>query len=362
MRRIVTRVLLVAVLVIGACSTAPPDSLSGFLARTFPQGAGGSVVAARGDRMLHCEGFGMADREAQIAATCDTVYDVMSITKQFTAAAVLKLETLGKLRVADPIGIYLGPVPVDKRGITVHHLLTHTAGLVEALGGDYDVLTREAMIGGAMSSDLISRPGAEFHYSNVGYSLLAAIVEKASGQGYEQFLATHLFGPAGMRSTGYILPQWDRNQIAVEYGADDNSQGRPYDHPWAADGPHWNLRGNGGILSTARDMFRWHRALTGDKILPRSTREKLFAPHTRAPEPNEYYGYGWSVIDTEHGRIAWHDGGNSWSLANYAVSLRDATMAFWVSNHAYQEGHWNLEDLEPELTLGILHRARTQPS
>ena len=364
-------VAVVAVVAIVACSSlpAPPntgaptdDSVADFVARTLPKGSGGTVIAARGDQILHCEGFGMADREARIAATCDTAYDVMSITKQFTASAIVKLEAMGKLRVTDTIGAHLGPVPTDKQGITLHHLLTHTAGLVEALGDDHDVLSRDAMLSRAMTSQLIAAPGVQFHYSNLGYSVLAAIIEKVAGVGYEQFLATHLFLPAGMTRTGYLLPQWDRYPTAVEYDADGRSQGRPYEHPWAADGPYWNLRGNGGILSTARDMFRWSRALSGDAILPPSARNKLFAPHARQPDSNEFYGYGWDLIDNEHGRIAWHDGGNMWSLAIYAKSLSNDTTVFWVSNHAYQHDEWNFEELEPELTLGLLTRARTQPS
>ncbi len=356
--------VLLAVIVLGtvACSPAPAQPIADFVARTVPHGSGGSVLAARGDEILHCEGFGMADREARIAATCDTAYDVMSITKQFTAAAVVKLEAMGKLRVTDTIDVHLGRVPPDKQRITLHHLLSHTAGLVEALGDDHDVLSREAMLSQAMTSRLISAPGMQFHYSNLGYSVLAAIIEKVAGVGYEQFLATHLFLPAGMASTGYILPQWDRDRTAMEYGADGRSQGRPFEHPWAADGPYWNLRGNGGILSTARDMFLWSRALSGDVILPPSARSKLFAPHIRQPDSGEFYGYGWDLIDDEHGRIVWHDGGNMWSLAIYARSVSDDTTVFWVSNHAYKKGEWNFEELEPELTLGLLSRARTQPS
>jgi CubicO group peptidase (beta-lactamase class C family) len=365
MRRIRVGVLLV-VLGMAACSSAPlepsREPIADFLARTLPEGPGGTVIAARGEQIVHCEGFGMADREARIAATCDTVYDMGSVTKQFTAAAILKLEMLGKLRVTDPINNYVGPVPADKRGITLHHLLTHTAGLVEGLGDDYDVLSREDMLAEALASKPLSAPGEEFSYSNVGYSVLAAIVEKVSGLGYEQFLARHLFGPAGMTSTGNVLPRWERNQVAVEYDAEGKSQGRPFDHPWAADGPHWNLRGNGGILSTARDMFRWHLALTGDAVLSASAREKLFTP-VQVPGSDESYAYGWSITDRGDERIAWHDGGNDWSLAVYARSLSDppdnAVMAFWVSNQAYREPGWNLEDLEPGLTLGILERVRS---
>ncbi|MFI6743876.1 serine hydrolase domain-containing protein [Nonomuraea sp. NPDC050451] len=319
-----------------------------------------TVMAACGGQIVYCQGFGMADRAAGVHTGCDTVYDVMSITKQFTAAAILKLEMMGKLRVTDPIGSHLGPVPADKEPITLHQLLTHTAGLVEGLGDDYDVLSRDDLLARALASKLHSAPGAGFHYSNVGYSVLAAIIEKVSGVGYERFLAEHLFVPAGMTQTGYVLPKWAGDQVAVEYDDKGDGQGKPVDHPWAPDGPYWNLRGNGGMLSTARDMLRWHRALSGTGVLSEAAKRQLFSPHVRIPESEEFYGYGWVISDTGHGRIAWHDGGNSWSFANFARSLDDGVMVFWVSNHAYQQGKWNLEDLQQTLTSGITCRARRQ--
>ncbi|WP_409235202.1 serine hydrolase domain-containing protein [Streptomyces sp. PA5.6] len=190
-----------------------------------------------------------------------------------------------------------------------------------------------------MKARLRSAPGKEFHYSNVGYSLLAAIVEKVSGQTYERFLAEHLFRPAGMTRTGYVLPDWDRAQVAVEYDRHRRAQGRPMDHPWAPDGPYWNLRGNGGMLSAA-------------------TKRKLFAPQVRVPELDGSYGYGWVVVDTDDGRVAWHDGGNDWSLATVAEYRRERIMVFWVSNHAYQKGKWNLEDGRLELSRGVAERVQ----
>nr|WP_240982345.1 beta-lactamase family protein [Streptomyces sp. S3(2020)] len=329
-----------------------------FLDGALPEGPGITVATARGDRLTHCAGRGLSDRAAKAPATCDTVYDVMSITKQFTAAAILKLEMAGKLQVSDPIGRHLGRVPDDKRTITLHQLLTHTAGLPQSLGDDYDPLTRAQMLAQAMKAPLQSGPGKEFHYSNLGYSLLAAVIEKVSGESYEHFLARHLFRPAGMTRTGYVLPDWRRAQVAVEYDEHGRAQGRPMDHPWAPDGPYWNLRGNGGMLSTARDMFRWHRALTGDAVLSPAAKLKLFAPHVRVPEVDGSYGYGWVVVGSDDDRFAWHDGGNDWSLATVAEFRRDGTMVFWVTNHAYREGKWNLEDDHLELTQDIADRVR----
>ncbi|MCT2588071.1 serine hydrolase domain-containing protein [Actinophytocola gossypii] len=353
MRRTVVPALLLALASVG-CSP-PPDGLAEFVAFTLPD-TSGTVVAARGGEIVHCAGHGLADREAGVPATCDTVYDVMSLTKQFTAAAILELETMGELHVNDRIDRHLTPVPADKRTITLHHLLTHTAGLPDTLGDDYDVVSRDAMLTEAMAAELVAEPGAEFHYSNVGYSVLAAIVETVSGLGYEEFLSRYLFTPAGMTSTGYVLPDWDPDQVAVEYDAGGEPHGRPYEHPWAADGPYWNLRGNGGMLSTARDMFRWHRALLGDDVLPAPARAKLFTPHQPVPDSAETYAYGWGMYETDLGRVAWHNGGNSWSLANYARALDTDAMTFWVSNQAYRDDEWNLEDIEFDLTMGILER------
>ncbi|WP_433333948.1 serine hydrolase domain-containing protein [Spirillospora sp. CA-294931] len=336
------------------------DGIPEFLDATLPKGPGGTVVAARDGKLVHCEGFGLADREAKIPAGCDTVYDVMSITKQFTAAAVLKLEMEGKLRVTDRVGQFVGSVPADKRAITLHQLLTHTSGLDE-IGSDYDPVTRDAMLKGAMGSRLIASPGAKFHYSNLGYSVLAAIVEKVSGVPYERYLASRLFAPAGMGRTGYVLPQWRPGEVAVEYDRHGVRQGRPYEHPWASDGPHWYLRGNGGLLSTPRDMFRWHRALECDRILSREAKRKLFAPHVLTESEGDtkvYYGYGWGVFPRSPlGRVVEHDGGNDWSFGEFARFLDRRVMVFWISNHAFRDGKWDLEELNSRLTKGVAERA-----
>ena len=359
-------VLVVAAVTLTGCGDGMADvrcpwraePVGRFVADTIPAGASGTVLVAAGGRISYCRGFGLANRQTGRRAGCDTGYDVMSITKQFTAAAILKLSMLGKVRLHDRIGRFLGPVPADKRRITVYQLLTHTAGLVESLGDDYAPVSRAEMVRAALASRLRSAPGAEFRYSNVGYALLAAIVEHAAGTCYERFLARRLFAPAGMTHTGYVLPHWRAGQIAVEYDDHGRSHGRPIDHPWADDGPYWNLRGNGGMLSTARDMFRWQRALSGDTILSPWARRQLFARHVRIDDSDEFSGFGFVLSDTDAGPIAWHDGGNTWSLAVYARSLRDDRMVFWVSNHAAQQGRWNLVDEQSALTVGALCRAR----
>jgi CubicO group peptidase (beta-lactamase class C family) len=282
----------------------------------------------------------------------------MSMTKQFTAAAILKLEMMGKLEVTDRIATHVGPVPADKREITLHQLLTHTSGLVDALGDDYERQTRGSMLAAALGSELQARPGGRYAYSNAGYSVLAAIVEKASGMGYEEFLAKRLFAPAGMTHTGYVLPDWDRDQVAVEYDRQGRSHGTPLDHPWASDGPYWNLRGNGGLLSTARDMFRWQRALDGNRVLNRQAKRKLFKPHVlEEPGGDSYYGYGWVILQTDRGRVGWHNGGNGWSYGELTRVLGARAMVFWITNqYRSKRRSWNFYKLGPELTQGVAER------
>jgi CubicO group peptidase (beta-lactamase class C family) len=367
------RLALLAALMLTACGDAdrgPADPgsrdpthrpVARFLEATLPEGASGTLVAARDGEMLHCQGFGLADRERQVAAACDTVYDTMSMTKQFTAAAILKLEMMGRLRVTDPIVAHIGPVPKDKREITVHHLLTHTSGLTDALGGDYEPVSREQMLAAALRSALRSLPGEEYHYSNLGYSVLAAIVEKVSGIGYEAFLAQHLFAPARMTQTGYVLPQWRPDQVAVEYDTRGRPHGRPFEHRWADDGPYWNLRGNGGLLSTPRDMFRWHVALKRGKVLNRRAKKKLFKAHVREePGGNSYYGYGWVVSRSDRfGRVAWHNGGNRWSYGELARLLDAGVMVFWATNrYRDKSDRWDFYRLGPRLTQGVAQRVR----
>ena len=161
-----------------------------------------------------------------------------------------------------------------------------------------------------------------------------------------------------MTQTGYTLPHWRRSDVAVEYDARGLPQGRPFDHPWAASGPWWNLRGNGGLLSTARDLARWHRALLDHRVLDRRAQRELFRPRVpEQPGGDSWYGYGWVLLDTAVGPVAWHNGGNGWSYAELTRVLGKGLMVFWVTNQARSTaGGWNLERLGTRLTAGVVRR------
>ena len=280
-----------------------------YLTRITPFGFSGALLVAKDGEIILNQGYGMAIRSKGIRNTSETVFCTGSITKQFTAAGIMKLEMQGKLNTNDPINKYLDGVPQDKSGITLHHLLTHTSGLVQDVGGDYEIANRDETVKKVLAQPLEFNAGERFEYTNVGYSLLAAIIEKISGKSYEEFLNEQLFKPAGMYFTGYRIPEWDKKVVAHWY-VGDTDNGIPLEKPF----PYWNLLGNGGIISTTEDMYKWHLALLGEKVLSAEAKKKLFTPFLND------YAYGWDVLQTPHGILIQHNGGSD--LGNSAEIRR----------------------------------------
>lgn len=289
-----------------------------YLTRTVPFDVAGTFLVAKDGEVILEKGYGYADRDKMIPYSPETLFDIGSITKQFTAAAILKLEEQGKLKVTDPLSKYLSGVPEDKAAITLHHLLTHSAGLEDVFGDDYEVMTRDGLVRAALGSKLRWSPGTKYRYSNSGYSLLGVVIELVSGMPYERFLRAHLFDPAGLKKTGYRLAAWDTKALAVGY-RNDARWGTPLEKAWAEDGPWWNLRANGGMLSTVRDLYRWGQALAGDKILGEASKRKLFHPHVAMDDAgSSHYGYGWGVSATSRKtKLISHSGGNGVFFADF---------------------------------------------
>jgi CubicO group peptidase (beta-lactamase class C family) len=280
--------------------------------------AGGVLVAVSGEPVL-AHGYGLADRERGIPWTPGTISCIGSITKQFTAAAILKLEEEGRLRVTDPITKYFDGVPPDKSAVTLHQLLTHTSGIEDIEGrDDYDPIGREEFVRLAMKQPLGSPPGTHYSYSNAGFSLLGAIIEKLTGVSYEQYLRRTFFLPLGMYETGYILPAWGEARLAQGYRG-GLLWGTVLGHPMDTDGPYWVLRANGGIHSSSYDMLRWARALMDGHVLKPESMAKLWTPHV-SEGGGSFYGYGWSIMtlpgDT---KVITHNGGNGIFFADFAL-------------------------------------------
>jgi CubicO group peptidase (beta-lactamase class C family) len=273
--------------------------------------SGGAVVQV-GTKVLLDRGYGFADWEAGLSMNPDTVFDIGSVSKQFTAAAILRLEEQGRLRLDDPITRFFHGVPKDKRSITVHQLLTHSAGFAHDVDAAIDAKMRDEMVRVALAAPLQSSPGDRYSYSNAGYSLLAAIVEIASGESYETYLRRELWLPAGMLRTGWVM--FDRRNVPFAKGYDaSGSTPTPVPNRWIADGPTWGRRGSGSILSTMNDLRRWATSLRAGKILSDGSLRKMLRPHvredTKAPS---YYGYGWAISASADGTcVISHNGSNN---------------------------------------------------
>ncbi len=264
----------------------------------------GAVLVARDGQPVLREGFGLANREWDMPVGPDTEFRLGSLTKQFTAAAILQLAEQGKLKLDDPIGKYYASAPKTWDKITLAMLLSHRSGIPSYtdISGYFRGPARldttpEALIALTRDQPLEFEPGTKFKYDNTGYILLGYVVEKASGQAYADYLRDHVFAPLGMTHTGYevstdILPH-RASGYAKEKGAWQNATYLSMTVPYAA----------GALYSTVDDLLIWDQALYGDTLLKPASRAAMFSDH------GDKYGYGY-VIDQEGGRrLWWHNGG-----------------------------------------------------
>jgi CubicO group peptidase (beta-lactamase class C family) len=305
-----------------------------YLTRLVPYGFSGAVLIAQDGQIVLRKGYGFANRATQQAYTPELVSCIGSVTKQFTGAAIVKLEMQGKLKTSDRISQYLPGVPPDKSEITIHHLLTHTAGFLGDPGGsDEEAIARDALVARVLAAPLASKPGERFEYSNEGYSLAGAIIERVSGQGYEAYLRDHLFQPAGMRETGYQLPAWPLERLPAGYQQDGREWGRVYKREWLPDGPGWYLRANGGIHASLDDLYRWHVALQSHSVLSREAATKYQTGYASALGGSERYAYGWGVRQTRRGTtVIAHNGGNGVFFTDFRRYVDDNVVIIVMSN------------------------------
>jgi CubicO group peptidase (beta-lactamase class C family) len=330
-----------------------------FLTRLNNFGFSGSVLVARDDTILLHQAYGVADVRSDIKNHTSTLFSTGSVTKQFTAAAILKLEMDGRLKTSDSITRFFSDVPDDKVGITLHQLLTHSSGLADNYGPDEERLDREQFLRRVFSCSLSYPPGDHYEYSNAGYSLLAAVVEVVTGKEYEAYLRDTFFNPLGMLHTGLKLLDVPDSLVA-------RSQNKDMSYPSPLDRPdeYYNLKGNGGILSTPADMYRWYLALHKGEILNETARRKLFTPYIKEyPDGDSFYGYGWVVQEYGPGdTLIWHNGGampHGWSCADYFY-VQDNIVCIVFSN-ATIDGSLPVDDVAENLARMAMGREITMP-
>jgi CubicO group peptidase (beta-lactamase class C family) len=279
-----------------------PDPTDALMREYEGGGAGASLLVIREGRAIVRRAYGLADVEAGVRATPATNYRLASVTKQFTATAIRRLAEEGKLTLDDRIRQWLPTLPASVDAVTIRHLLTHTSGLI-----DYeDVMapdTREQLHDADVLRLLESQsgtyfaPGASYRYSNSGYSLLALIVERASGVSFATYLRQRIFEPLGMLATVAYEP----NVSTVS----DRAFGHTLvDGKWMRTDQSLTsaVLGDGGIYSSIDDLAKWDAALYDDFYAP------AFAPATPTDDPNVDYGFGWRISKHRGERMLWHSG------------------------------------------------------
>jgi CubicO group peptidase (beta-lactamase class C family) len=216
------------------------------------------------------------------------------------------------------------------------------------LGRDYAPVKRDEFIKSAIDSRLKFSPGQGFNYSNVGYGLLGAIIEIVTHQSYERYLYDNLLKPAGLTKTGCMIPKWNTDDVAVGYMRIGLPWGTSLNKAWDTDGPYWNMRASQGVLSTVGDLYKWHIALNGDRILSKKAKEKLFTPHII----DRHYGYGWVVSKTRRGtRLIWHDGSNKIFNAHFRRYVDEGVVVIIATNDERHTADREIMKIE-ELVFG----------
>jgi CubicO group peptidase (beta-lactamase class C family) len=265
---------------------------------------GASVLVLRDGAPLVRRSYGMADLEAQVAATPQTNYRLASVSKQFTAASILLLAEDGRLHLDDKVRHWLPTLPHVADPITIRHLLTHTSGLI-----DYEDVMDPADTRQVHDADVLTllesqdrtyfAPGTGYRYSNSGYALLALIVERASKQRYADFLRERIFRPLGMANTvAYEAGISEVAQRAFGYSFENHAWVRTDQSTTSA------VLGDGGIYSSIDDLARWDAALYDERLLKSASLQQAFTPFTATDDPDVRYGFGWRIT----GETLWHSG------------------------------------------------------
>jgi CubicO group peptidase (beta-lactamase class C family) len=291
-------------------SVAPaqtPARLNAIARALADSGFSGVVLVARDTTVIMNKAFSpQSGRPLGVGSQ----FNIGSITKGFTAAAVLRLRSQHRLSFSDPISRFFPGTPAAKRGITVFHLLTHTSGLRGHSAGA-GIVRRDGAVNAILAQPLDYPPGTRYRYLDDDYQLLAAIVEVASGLTWEDYLTRELLQPTRMYSTGF-------------------------------QGGDWGHKGANGMRTTARDMYRWLSAIHHERLFGRTESRELESPlmHVRSEPPYEiHYGYG-TRIYVRNGRIAevMHSGSGDSNHTSIARLLSDGTMVIVLSNAGMHHG------------------------
>jgi CubicO group peptidase (beta-lactamase class C family) len=304
------------------------EKLDDYLSRLEAFGFNGAVMYAKKDRVFLRKAYGYASRAENRENTLDTLFDVASVTKQFTSAGILKLKMQGKLQTEDPITKFFPELGKDKDGILLYHLMTHTAGL-SPIDVARETKDRDELIELVREATTEADAGTKFEYNNVNFCLLGAVIEVVSGQKYEAFMHEEIFKPAGMedvRFLGETIPKGTR--VAMAHQGDWEM--------WSAQEAwfSWAIRGAAGALCSVNDLYKWELALRDEKVLSKEAKLELFNRFVPG------YTYGWRVReDREQKRtVFFHDGNTTGFQARFERCPKDGSVVIVLINDSGKIG------------------------
>ncbi len=273
-----------------------------------PGAAGLSIAVSRGDKVILSKGYGKADLENGVAATDASVFRIASVTKQFTAAAILRLAEQGKIQLDDDFTKYVD-YPTHGKTVTIRHLLTHTSGIKNYtdVPGFFEDVARdkapEQVLDSVRDLPLDFEPGTKWAYSNTNYHLLGMIIEKVSGVSYAKHMQDEFFTPLGLTHTRYdvasdVIPGRARGYGVID-GVSANASYLSMTIPYAA----------GGLLSTAGDLVRWQIALVSGKVVSPESYKQMTTAAELSDGSKAPYGFGLFMSDVDGHPNFMHEGG-----------------------------------------------------
>ncbi len=290
-----------------ANTTGLHKKIDNLLSEKFqPDNTGAVFLVSKNGLPIYRKAFGKANLELEIDMQPENVFQIGSMTKQFTALSILMLEEQGKLAVKDKVVKYLPDYPNGKN-ITLHHLLTHTSGIKDytkmkaIMGIAKKDHTPKELVDFFKNEPAISYPGEVFKYNNSGYALLGYIIEIASGQSYEDYVEKHIFEAVGMKNSRYANDREIIKNRAYGYhnrGQFSNRMTVSLTLPYAA----------GSLMSTVDDMLKWQQAINKNTLVKQSTINKAFTKYSLNSGQQFSYGYGWHLKDLSGMPIREHGG------------------------------------------------------
>ncbi|HEX3130192.1 MAG TPA: serine hydrolase [Thermoanaerobaculia bacterium] len=289
-----------------------------------------SIAVVRDGQVVKAQGYGLANIELNAPATAETIYQSGSLGKQFTATLVMMLVEEGKIRLDESIRTYMPEAPATWQGITIRHLLTHTAGVSNKLYDNLDMrqdYTEEELFKRITALPLDFQPGEKWAYSNCGYMTLGFLIHRVSGKFYGDLLQERIFGPLGM-TTARIISEADiiPNRAAGYL----LKEGKLRNQEWVS--PSLNTTADGSLYLTVLDLAKWDAALYTEKLLKKASLDLMWTPVKLNDGKTEPYGFGWFIGNTNGHRVIQHGGAWQGFTSNISRWVDDRLTVIVLTN------------------------------